>query len=71
MADKLKPATKAWFRRQERWRHNGHIGSAHMMIAQCRNIIAAETTSSDAKRLAKEIGLKANDLALALKTRLD
>jgi len=42
-----------------------------MMIAQCRNIIAAETTSSDAKRLAKEIGLKANDLALALKTRLD
>lgn len=71
MTDKLKSSSKAWIARQARWRHNGFIGSAKMMQAQCNAIIKSPTTTTDTKNLAAEIKLWAGTLALKLKERID
>lgn len=69
MTDKLKSGTKAWFARQDRWRHNSFFGHAKMMQSNCRAIMESKTATSEAKAIANRINTLALELADALQTR--
>lgn len=71
MIDRLKSNTKAWQARQNRWRHNGFLGSAAMMRQQCRNMAVAKTTSVETKKIARDIWNKTLDLEISLRVRID
>lgn len=66
MTDRLKAGSKAWYKRQERHRHNGLIGSAAMIKAHCNQVITARTTHESSKKLAWEI----KELAIRLEESL-
>lgn len=60
-----------WQQKQRVWRHNAFSGHAAMMRAQARNIGESDSTTQAAKNLAQQIGVLAEQLAVALKTRID
>ena len=57
--------------RRRIWRHNSFLGHAKMMEANLRNIAEADSTSSEAKRIARLMLLQVALLAPALKERID
>lgn len=59
--------SEGWYKRQEIWRHNGYIGSAHMMMAQCNGILQSKTATTEAKKEAMTIYKAAERLAIALR----
>ena len=61
--------TEKKFTRQQIWRHNGHIGSAKMMIAQCRSMLKSKTLTEEAKAIVVRIEQDAEFLASALKEK--
>lgn len=67
MTDLLKPGTKAWHDRQDRHRHNGFIGSAVMMRAQCNSIINSRTATDVSKDIAKQIHAQSLKLEQSLR----
>lgn len=69
--DLIEQGTAAWFQRQRVWRHNALRGNAAMMRAQANSIVAADSTTAEAKSIASEIHALATQLAEALKTRID
>lgn len=69
MVDRLKAGSKAFFKRQEIWKHNSFHGHAIMMIANCNTIIGSKTATNESKRLAQEIQPLAARLKLSLKNR--
>ena len=62
---------KAWLARQERHQHNGFLGSAAMMRAQCRAILNSKTATDEAKQIAVRIENDAEMLREALRIRKD
>lgn len=62
---------KQWLVRQERHRHNGYLGSAAMMRAQCQTILNSTTATDEAKQIAVRIEHDAEMLSEALRTRKD
>lgn len=71
MTDRLKFGSKVFFKRQDRWKHNSFQGHVAMLKANMQSIIQSKTTTYEAKTIAQEIYSRANDLAAALKTRVD
>lgn len=69
MADKLKPASKAWHARQSRWKHNSYFGHAAMMEANARAILASTTATDEAKIIAARIKVDAVLLRYELRKR--
>lgn len=67
--NKLSPQHPEWHKRQARWRHNAHIGSAAMMLANCNSIITSSTTTEESKETARKIATLAAYLRETLKTR--
>jgi hypothetical protein len=63
------PKNKVWIAMQERWRHNGHMGSARMMVQNCRSILNSPTATDEAKAIAVRIENDAEMLGEALRTR--
>lgn len=63
--------TKTWAKRQAVWRHNGFLGSAKMMQAQCIAILKSTTATDEAKQIAVRIETDARLLADALRSRND
>jgi hypothetical protein len=62
---------KSWDQRQRIWRHNSFLGHAALMKRNAQNIFEADSTSRDARLIAKEIYRLASELKLALKERID
>lgn len=50
-------------------RHNGFLGSAHMMRSQCRSIIESQTATDEAKQSAQAILSRIPELIEHLKKR--
>lgn len=67
--DPRHPKYKVWMAMQERWKHNGFMGSARMMQQQCRAILCSNTTTDEAKAIAVRIEQDAEMLGEALRTR--
>jgi predicted outer membrane protein len=57
---------------QHVWRHNSFMGMAKMMQVQASNIARAPSTSREAKKLAEDIMIRAQELDKALRAeRID
>jgi len=67
--DKLKPNTKAWHARQERWRHNAFFGHCAMMRVNAYSIFMSNTATDETKNIARQIHNLTFELAAALKIR--
>ncbi len=65
------PKYKTWIAMQERWRHNGHMGSVRMMVQNCRSILNSSTATDEAKAIAVRIEADAEMLGEALRMRKD
>lgn len=67
-----KPDTpEAFSRRMKIWNHNSLLGHAAMTLKNMQRIIDADTTSANAKMIARAIQSDAYALADALKERID
>lgn len=69
--DKLKPGTKVFQNRQERWKHNSLFGHVRMSSMQMKAIIRSNTTTAEAKSLAVKIIEMLDLLSDKLKVRVD
>lgn len=69
--DHLKPGSKEFYARQDRWRHNSYLGHVRMMRQQCRAILCSNTATDEAKAIAVRIENDAEMLGEALRTRKD
>ena len=69
MPDKLKPRTKAWRERQDRWKHNSFFGHVAMAGANMKAIIVSTTATNEAKAIAAFVVYDLERLRLALKQR--
>jgi hypothetical protein len=63
--------SKAWFKRQKVWHHNGLRGSVVMAKANMNRIIEASTTTVQAKRAAQHAIAILEDLTVLLRERVD
>lgn len=57
--------------RRRIWRHNAFSGHAAMMEANLKSIASADSTSAEAKRIARLMLLQVDLLKPALKERID
>lgn len=71
MSDTLKSTSPEWFKRQRRHRHNSFLGFASMTKQNMVTIVAADSTTIEAKEIAKKIYNLSVLLTDYLKTRVD
>jgi hypothetical protein len=70
-ANKVTAGSRAFNQRQRVWRHNAFSGHTAMMRSQLTDIAASDSTTAEAKRVARLMLLQLDLLAPALKTRID
>jgi hypothetical protein len=70
VADKLKPSSEAFRKRQLIWKHNGFKGSAKMIEMQALAIVQSETATDKSKALAYKIVNDARNLGKSLNNRV-
>lgn len=69
MTDHIKPTSPEWQARQRRHRHNSYLGHCRMAMMNMNSIIVSDTTTVEAKQLAKRIHALATQLDSALRKR--
>lgn len=60
-----------WHRKQRVWRHNSYMGHATLTSKNMQAIIDSDTTTLEAKALARQIQSLAGQLYVALSVRKD